>query len=49
MQTATVTETRRVTYDDAVAYLERAMVEIEGEPSLATLRSRLAATHARLR
>lgn len=40
---------RTVTYDDAVAYLERAMVEIEGEPSLASLRSRLAATHARLR
>jgi hypothetical protein len=40
---------RHVTYDDAIAYLERAMAEIEGEPSLASLRSQLAVTRARLR
>lgn len=42
---------RHVSYDDAMEYLERALVELEeeGDPSLRSLHEQLAATRARVR
>ena len=40
---------RYVSYDDAMAYFERSMAEIEGEPSLERLHADLATTRARIR
>lgn len=40
---------RHVRYDDAMAHLERAMAEIEGDPTLRGLHEELAATRARVR
>ena len=40
---------RHVSYDDAMAFLERALVETDGEPSLRRLHEELAATRAWVR
>lgn len=40
---------RYVRFDDAMAYFERNMAEIEGEPSLERLHAELADTHGRIR
>lgn len=40
---------RYVSHDDAMAHFDRAIAEIEGEPSLAELREELSVTRARIR